>query len=738
MPYTPARTSLSKRLSLSLGLLSTAVVLFVLVSVFLFLSERVGARMETQASSTLAFLGQALEAPFWTLDREGAVAVAQATTMDPGVGRLVLLDARGDQWFSYSTGRPLFISHRIEVRHENQVIGHVEYGLEDSVRVRAVAEIGLASGGIALVLILTQYLLAGRLLRYYFQKPFKALDLLVGAYARGDYSPADPGLQYTEFEPLVHAFLDMGQTIKRHMNDLRESEEKFRAIFNNSPVGIFRTTVDGVLVEGNPALARMFRYRGQEDYLERKGFHIDSSYADPGMRKTLLDLLRISPEAARLETVFIRSDGSKFEGVLTAAVQLGADGSPAFLNGVVEDVSARKQAERLLRQSEEKFSRLFRLSPDAILLIQFDDGRILDANEAFTRLTGFSWEEALGRTPLELGLYVNPSERDVLREMLQVRGQVENMDVLARRKDGMAVPCVLSSQILQVDGRDCIMAVLRDVTEFRRMQEIMIQSEKMISVGGIAAGVAHEINNPLGIITVTSQNLIQRTKPDFPKNIAVASSIGLDMNLLDQYMQARGLHEFIRNIQEAALRAAEIIRHMLDFSRRSESRRKVCDMRPLIERAIHLAESDYDLKKNYDFRKIEILWECDSPQALVNCTETEMEQVFLNLLRNAAQAMASAPQEIPDPRIVIRIAVREGRVIVEVDDNGPGMPADVQRRAFEPFFTTKPPGVGTGLGLSVSYFIVTRGHDGQMSLESQPGHGTKFVISLPAYGKDER
>jgi signal transduction histidine kinase len=206
------------------------------------------------------------------------------------------------------------------------------------------------------------------------------------------------------------------------------------------------------------------------------------------------------------------------------------------------------------------------------------------------------------------------------------------------------------------------------------------------------------------------------------------------MNLLDQYMRARRLHEFIGNIQDAAVRAAEIIRHMLDFSRRSESKRKVCDLRTIIERAVHLAGSDYDLKKNYDFRKIHVVWECEDNIPKVNCTETEIEQVFLNLLRNAAQAMASAQPEIADPRIVVRMKHREDHVVVEVDDNGPGMPPEVQRRAFEPFFTTKPPGVGTGLGLSVSYFIITRSHDGLMSVDSRPGVGTKFVIELPVLG----
>jgi len=982
MSYTPARQSLSKRLFFSLGILSTAIVLVVSVLVFLLLTWRVGNQMEVQAESTIMFLTQALESPFWSLDKGSAIAVAQATAMDPNVGLLELSDSRGEQWFAHETGKTLYITREADVSHDGQVIGHIRLGLENSYRVRILAGIGLAGGGIALLIILAHSFFAARALRHYFRQPFNALDALVAAYARGDYAPGDPGVHYTEFEPLVHAFLGMGKTIERQLGALAESEEKYRAIFHNSPVGIFRTTFDGVLMEGNPALGRMFGYVDRDDFYTTNGFRIDHVYADPATRQRLLQALTESSGTATMEMQFVRRDGSLFDGVLTASVQNDEKGRPAFLNGVVEDVSARRQAERSLaqervlmaaifesvpgllylydsqgrlvrwnkahetvmgyspeempgrkildwfggrephaskvdaavrkgmhrgsamveaemltkdgraipfyftgvsviidgemyltgigiditerkkveealiesekkfknlfdtmpngfyrstpagyfvdanpaflrmlgyesmdelrevyipndvfvheserddiisdnaefvdaienyrlkrkdgqiiwvednaryikdeqgrvlfhegicrditdrkraeeslRQSEEKFSRLFRLSPDVIILMRLDDGRVIDVNEAFSRLTGFGHGEAVGKTVFEMGLYDSLAMRDLVRQRMQTAGQIENIDFSLRRKDGETISCVLSSQMLSIDGEPCVMAVLRDVTEFKRMQEMMIQSEKMISVGGIAAGVAHEINNPLGIIMVTSQNLAQRTRPDFPKNIEVARGLGLDMNLLDQYMRARRLHEFIGNIQEAAVRAADIIRHMLDFSRRSESKRKVCDLRTIIERAVHLAGSDYDLKKSYDFRKIHMVWECEDNLPKVNCTETEIEQVFLNLLRNAAQAMASAQPEIADPRVVVRMQGREGRVVVEVDDNGPGMPPEVQRRAFEPFFTTKSPGVGTGLGLSVSYFIITRSHDGLMSVESRPGVGTKFVVELPA------
>jgi signal transduction histidine kinase len=264
------------------------------------------------------------------------------------------------------------------------------------------------------------------------------------------------------------------------------------------------------------------------------------------------------------------------------------------------------------------------------------------------------------------------------------------------------------------------------------MHEIMVQTEKMLSVGGIAAGIAHEINNPLGIVLQGAQTLAQRLNPQLRKNQEAAQEAGLDLAALERYAQARKLHIFLQDIQDAALRASGIIRNMLDFSRRSESHICECNLAAIIDKAIALASSDYDLKKSYDFRRIQITRDESNGPAVLCCTETEIEQVLLNLLRNAAQAMATAQPPVERPQISIHTASLDDRVRIEVADNGPGMSAETRRRAFEPFFTTKAPGVGTGLGLSVSYFIITKGHGGTMSVDSRPGEGTRFTIELPA------
>ncbi len=515
---------------------------------------------------------------------------------------------------------------------------------------------------------------------------------------------------------------------KKAEESLRASEEKFRSIVEASPMGMhfYRLDESGRLIldGANPSADRMLGI----DHASMVGLTIEEAF--PGLADSDIPEMYRRVARGELDSRFFETayEDGRISGFYAVTVfRIGADAvATAYL-----DITDRRRSEELLRQSEEKFSQLFRLSPDAISLSDPASGLLVDLNEAFARITGYTRAELVGRTSAELGLFADPASRVSMVEKLQKTGQAANVELEIRRKDDSLIPCSVSCQFVTIDRQRFLLAVTRDLTEARRMQEIMIQSEKMISVGGIAAGIAHEINNPLGIIVQSAQNLVLRTRPDFRRNIDVAESIGLDMALLEKYMRERKILTFVADMQTAAVRAADIIRHMLDFSRRSESRLTDCSVDVLVERAVELARSDYDLKKSYDFRRVEIVRDFAEGLRHIHCTETEIEQVFLNLLRNAAQAMAMVEPAQECPRIVIRAANVENGVRVEVEDNGPGMPPALQRRIFEPFYTTKPPGVGTGLGLSVSYFIVTRGHGGRMWVESEPGSGAKFIVELP-------
>jgi PAS domain S-box-containing protein len=529
-------------------------------------------------------------------------------------------------------------------------------------------------------------------------------------------------------EVMLSLILDYTER-KRAEEALRASEKLYRSVVDNIHDVFYRTDAQGRLIMVSPSGVRLLGYDGVEEMLGRPN---EEFWSDPAARQAFLERIQKEGMVADFEVVLKRKDGEPVLVATSSGFYRDEAGEVLGVEGIFRDITERKRTEERLRQSEEKFSLLYKLSPDAISLSDPDSGLLLEVNDAYAKLTGYEQSELVGRTSLELGLFVNPDGRRRVVECLQATGQVTNMEVEFRRKDGSHVQCSVSCLFITIGQERFLLAVMRDVTEFKRMQEMMVQSEKMVSVGGIAAGIAHEINNPLGIIVQTAQTLLQRTRPDFSKNIEVAKSIGLDMALLEEYMQRRKILPFVQDMQAAAVRAADIIRHMLDFSRRSESRRAVCALPVIVDRALTLAQNDYDLKKNFDFKRIGIIKEYAADLVHIECTETELEQVFLNLLRNAAQAMSMVEPTRGDPRIVIRLSNSSAGVRCEVQDNGPGIPAEVRRRIFEPFFTTKPPGIGTGLGLSVSYFIVTRGHGGRMWVESAPGAGARFIVELPA------
>ncbi|WP_295384576.1 nitrogen regulation protein NR(II) [uncultured Thiodictyon sp.] len=272
-----------------------------------------------------------------------------------------------------------------------------------------------------------------------------------------------------------------------------------------------------------------------------------------------------------------------------------------------------------------------------------------------------------------------------------------------------------------------------DVTERTRLEEMMIQSEKLSSIGGLAAGVAHEINNPLGVMIQAAQNMERRMSVDIEANQRAARELGTDLATVRAYLEKRSILVFLDDIKNDGARAATIVRNLLEFSRKTEPVREDTDLAELVERAVEMARKDYDLKKRYDFRRIKLQVEVPAGLPAVPMIRSEVEQVILNLLKNAAQAMSEpvAEHRQEEPAIVIRAGLADGYAELRVQDNGPGFSDETKRRAFEPFFTTKAPGIGTGLGLWVSYMIMTDKHHGQLLLESQPGQGATFVLRFP-------
>lgn len=279
-------------------------------------------------------------------------------------------------------------------------------------------------------------------------------------------------------------------------------------------------------------------------------------------------------------------------------------------------------------------------------------------------------------------------------------------------------------------GRGVVIRI-DDITQRLSLEEMMVQSEKMLSVGGLAAGMAHEINNPLGAILHNVQNIRRRLSPELPKNLEQAEQIGVELSTVNQYLQAREVPQLLDGIQQAGARAAKIVTHMLSFSRRSTRQMAPCDLPALIDQAVEIAGNDFDLAIGFDFKGQAIIRQFDPALGPVPGTANELEQVLLNLLKNAAQAIHQREDDSEPGRIILRTKLNPPWAEIQVEDNGIGMSESVRKRIFEPFFTTKEVGQGTGLGLSVSYFIITNNHKGQMEVQSTLGQGTCFTLRLP-------
>lgn len=395
---------------------------------------------------------------------------------------------------------------------------------------------------------------------------------------------------------------------------------------------------------------------------------------------------------------------------------------------LMRDITVRTKAQNELEQLRHYLQNIIDSMPSMLIGINAQ-GIVTHWNHQSEEITSINAEQALGKPLLEI-MPVLSTQMSRVKQAIDeqksqhISNQIDMVEENSRYSDITIYPLVskvATGAVIRID----------DVTEQVRMQEMMMQTEKMMSVGGLAAGMAHEINNPLGGIMQGLQNIRRRFSPDLNHNRQLAEKLNIDLDNVHAYMEQRKIIHFMNSMTDAGKRASDIVENMLQFSHKTELKLEPEDITILIDKTLELAAVDYDLKKKYDFREIEIIRDYAPKLPHVNCIGSEIQQVLLNLLRNAAQALQYQAGRTEQPRITIRTHSDESSVHIEVEDNGPGMDETIRSRVFEPFFTSRPVGEGTGLGLSVSYFIINEEHGGQLRVVSHPGIGSTFIISLP-------
>lgn len=529
---------------------------------------------------------------------------------------------------------------------------------------------------------------------------------------------------------LLHAKKTLATRVIERTADLKESQERLLAILDNAEAIIYLKDAKGSYITVNRQYETLFdvdrnRIQGLQDtdifphQIARKFQENDQKILS---EKTAIQFEESAPD----------SQGNLRDYLSVKFPLKRTDGQVYAVCGISTDITDRKKAEKELHHLRNYLSNIIDSMPSILIGVD-PGGKVTQWNSRAENATGFKSGEAMGK-PLAQVYPQLSEEMARVKHAIQTRSEQQSKkqahlkDNEVRYEDITVYPLVANG----VEG-----AVIRvdDVTDQVHLEEMMVQSEKMLSVGGLAAGMAHEINNPLaGMMQTASVMKSRLEKLDMPANIRAADELGVSLSHIQAFMEKRGILRMVDAVNESGKRVAEIVDNMLSFARKTDAMISSHEPDQLMDQILELAATDYDLKKQYDFKTIKIIKEYDDDLPMLHCEGGKIQQVLLNIFRNGAQAMQTqGTYDQGVPRFTLRLSKEADADMLrmEIQDNGPGMDTTIQKRIFEPFFTTKQPGEGTGLGLSVSYFIITENHGGTMDVVSAPGRGATFVIRLP-------
>ena len=503
----------------------------------------------------------------------------------------------------------------------------------------------------------------------------------------------------------------------RVLEALRESEQRLALYVKRNPLGVIVWTRDIEVVEWNESASRIFGWTEAEAIGRREPGFIVHESAWEQVRETWQRLLS-TEYSHRDRNLNVTKDGRTLLCEWHAVPLRDASGAVIGVAALVDDVTERQAAEDALKRSEARFRALIERSPDAVGVMR--DGRMLYVNPRFVSFLGYADAgEIIGRPVRDM---VHPDDWAVQERRIEELSRGSTLipqEYRLLRRDGSIVHAELVSMALDYDGAPAVLGIARDLTERKIMQARLVQAERMAAVGTLAAGLAHEINNPLAYVlthlTATcSEHLpaLERVVGELERTSGRAN--GEASRLVAEIRQA------LESAREGSERMGSIVRDLKTFSRTDDDRTAPIDVRRVLDASVNMAFSQIrhraKLIRQYD----------DVPR--VDANEARLGQVFVNLLVNAAQALPPGDVE----KNIIRLRTRTGeggRVLVEVIDSGPGIPAELRSKIFDPFFTTKPAGEGTGLGLWICEGIVTR-MGGTIEVQSRPGE-TVFRVNLP-------
>jgi len=490
---------------------------------------------------------------------------------------------------------------------------------------------------------------------------------------------------------------------KRFEKKLKESEEKFRTLFERVEHGLFISSKRGRFLDCNQALLEMAGYLDKEEFLK-----IDIArdlYVNPEDRRRFQTLIEKQGFVKDLEVEFRKKNGEKITVLLTAHTKRDEKGEIIGYEGLNIDISHRKRMERELKEANEFLMNLIESSVDGIIVTNMK-GEILIFNKGAEKILGYQAEEVVGKVNIS-SIYPAGVAREAMEKLRSPDyggvGKLSSFPILHRRKDGELIEGDLSASIIyDEDGKEVAsIGIFKDLRErlrmereLREIQQALLQSEKLAAMGRLTSQIAHELNNPIyGIM-----NTLELLKSEIPPESKRRKILELSLS--------------------ETQRLAEMLRNMLSFSKPEEEKKKPVNMNELIGGILlvmdkQMRESNVRVETDFDEEIPEVM-----------ASTNQMRQVMLNIFKNAKEAM-------PKGGILrVKTGKEDHKVLIRIEDTGTGIPEEIRDKIFEAFFTTKQRVKGVGLGLSVCYGII-KDHGGEIRVESEEGKGTTFTITLP-------
>ena len=483
--------------------------------------------------------------------------------------------------------------------------------------------------------------------------------------------------------------------LARDVSAQRETESRFTDLFETLHEGVYFSAPDGKLLDVNPALIQMLGCGNKAELLAR---NLGDYFADPSQWNLLFDELRETGFLRDREIVLRGRDGSPIYALNSCVAIRDASGRFIRFQGSLVDITERRNIERRLGEEQEFVRRLVACFPDIIVVLD-NHGRYTFVSPRVEEFLGYTAEEYVG---MDLGERPHPDDRASVMEFFSslVTGKTSFGTVeyrTAHKNGGWRTFRANAGPLTDAEGKVIgIVASARDVTESKRLEQQLLQSEKLAAIGQMVSGVAHELNNPLTAILGMSDLVRERATDD-------ASRRQIEL------------------VQKQARKAVGLVQGLLNFSRPSRPKSQHVRLGELITRAIELQQ--FVLAS----RNITVDVDPASKFPEIQADPNQVVQVFVNLLANAEQSIAAVRDH---GKISIRIAEMEGKAEVLVDDDGPGIPAEIRSKIFDPFFTTRRSTGGTGLGLTIC-LVILKEHGGTIEVQSSPSGGARFRILLP-------